>query len=275
MTWRDLEAHAKNVKFQALAQWCTIVPILWTFLDFVFAIFDFSNYPSFLVQHINCRAENTTMASGTDLSPDATSTAISSSIVPEHKHVGSELQKYNIACQVLIYVIVGTCMLARIYTKTIIRPGLLIEDCENPSTPYKEILTCSRRLYTGLGQIVHMILWNVILITWQITASALSGLALASKYRRSLSRSRLYVSDQVGWLNLANDFEFGVHVWNVSVEDVSSLARVSPNSLVKLFCSNANTYADPILRGTALLSFGFSDQGIASFAYFAGFPTSP
>ena len=44
-------------------------------------------------------------------------------------HGRSNVYYYNVACQILSYVLVGTCMLARIYTKIFIKPRIGLEDC--------------------------------------------------------------------------------------------------------------------------------------------------
>ena len=43
----------------------------------------------------------------------------------------STVQDYNIACQVLSYSLVGICMLARVYTRTFIKPRFQLEDCKS------------------------------------------------------------------------------------------------------------------------------------------------
>ena len=44
------------------------------------------------------------------------------------------MHKYNVACQALCYFFVGASVLARLYTKVFIRPGLRMEDCK--AMPY-------------------------------------------------------------------------------------------------------------------------------------------
>ena len=39
------------------------------------------------------------------------------------------LYKYTVACPVLSYILVGTTVLARIYTKVCVKPGFEVEDC--------------------------------------------------------------------------------------------------------------------------------------------------
>lgn len=45
----------------------------------------------------------------------------------------NSLYKYYIACPVLSYILVGTTVLARVYTKAYIKPGFEIEDCKSPA----------------------------------------------------------------------------------------------------------------------------------------------
>ena len=49
---------------------------------------------------------------------------------PDFSARHSNIQDYNVACQVLSYTLVGFCMLARIYTRAFIKPPFHLEDCE-------------------------------------------------------------------------------------------------------------------------------------------------
>jgi len=52
-------------------------------------------------------------------------------VTPDLKNPDTTVSKYNIACQVVCYMVVGASVLARTYTKIYIRPGLKVEDCES------------------------------------------------------------------------------------------------------------------------------------------------
>ncbi|KAL9601041.1 MAG: hypothetical protein Q9179_003002 [Wetmoreana sp. 5 TL-2023] len=48
--------------------------------------------------------------------------------IPDVTHPHNSVYKYNLACQVLTYIIVGTIVLARIFAKVSLRPGFKSED---------------------------------------------------------------------------------------------------------------------------------------------------
>ncbi len=51
-------------------------------------------------------------------------------VTPDFGIRHSDIQDYNIACQVLCFTLVGICMLARVYTRAFIKPPFQVEDCE-------------------------------------------------------------------------------------------------------------------------------------------------
>lgn len=70
-------------------------------------------------------------------------------------HPDTNLYKYNIACQVLCYCIVGPSVLARIYTKIFIKRKVGSEDCKFLPTSTllpPDKLMSGRLLHTGMGR---------------------------------------------------------------------------------------------------------------------------
>lgn len=108
-------------------------------------------------------------------------------VTPDFVGRHSDIYKYNIACQVLCYVIVSWSVLARMWIKLFIKPGLKIEDCKDQGllnrlgkeTDLSQIavywlgLATSTRGYSRLLE--HL------LTTAQLSALVTSGIALACK----------------------------------------------------------------------------------------------